>query len=112
MGRPTKEYQAFTSLVDALLRVPKDEIVPEAAYNEESAKNPRKRGRRPAIAACTAGGDSKATDRGSRTRGDESLRSISGDACRRAPQVGRLAGTGTLTFSQPNTSKRLRSSAC
>ena len=30
MGRPTKEYQAFTSLVDQLLAVPKDEIVRRA----------------------------------------------------------------------------------
>lgn len=48
MARPPKEFQAFTSLVDRLLRVPKDEIVRrEAAYKAEVAKNPRKRGPKP-----------------------------------------------------------------
>jgi hypothetical protein len=46
----------------------------------------------PAIAACTDTGDSGAADRGLRTRGVESLRSISGDQCRQAPQVGGLSG--------------------
>jgi hypothetical protein len=48
MGRPTKEYQALTSLVDKLLKVPKDEILRrEAAYKTAAAKNPRKRGPKP-----------------------------------------------------------------
>src|SRR5688572_6951403 len=47
----------------------------------------------PAIAACTVIADSVGTDRAERTRVVESLRSISGDSCRRAPQVGRLTGT-------------------
>jgi hypothetical protein len=50
MPRPTKEYQAFTSLVDHLLTVPKDEIDRRmAAYREEADKNPKKRGPKPAI---------------------------------------------------------------
>jgi hypothetical protein len=48
MARPPKEYQSFTSLMDKLLRVPKDEIVRrEAAYKAEAAKNPHKRGPKP-----------------------------------------------------------------
>jgi hypothetical protein len=45
MARPTKEYQAFTSLVDKLLTVPKDEIVRRIeAEKAASAANPRRRG--------------------------------------------------------------------
>lgn len=48
MGRPTKEFHAFTSLVDKLLRLPKDEIVRRVeAEKAASAKNPRKRGPKP-----------------------------------------------------------------
>ena len=48
MARQPKEYQAFTSLVDKLLKVPKDEILRrESAHKAESAKNPRKRGPKP-----------------------------------------------------------------
>ena len=48
MPRPPKEYQAFTSLVDKLLKVPKDEVLRrEAEYKEQAAKNPRKRGPKP-----------------------------------------------------------------
>jgi hypothetical protein len=48
MARPPKEYQAFTSLVDRLLKVPKDELLRrEAAYKAEAAKNPRKPGPKP-----------------------------------------------------------------
>ena len=50
MGRPTKEYQAFTSLVDHLLTVPKGELDRRmAVYREEAEKNPNKRGPKPAI---------------------------------------------------------------
>ena len=50
MGRPSKEYQAFTSLVDRLLMVPKSVIVERhAAHREQSAKNPRKRGPKPKV---------------------------------------------------------------
>jgi hypothetical protein len=42
MARPPKEYQAFTSLVDKLLTVPKDEVLKrEAEYKAEAAKSPR-----------------------------------------------------------------------
>jgi hypothetical protein len=48
MPRPAKEHQAFTSVLDKLLKVPKDEILRrEAAYKAEAAKNPRKRGPKP-----------------------------------------------------------------
>jgi hypothetical protein len=50
MGRQTKEYQAFTSLVDHLLTVPKEELDRRmAAYKVEAEKNPNKRGPKPAI---------------------------------------------------------------
>ena len=45
MGRPTKEYHAFTSLVDQLLTVPKEELDRRmVAYKAEADKNPNKRG--------------------------------------------------------------------
>jgi hypothetical protein len=48
MSRQSKEHQAFASLVDKLLRVPKEEILRrEAVYKEQAAKNPRKRGPKP-----------------------------------------------------------------
>jgi len=48
MGRPTKEYQAFTNLVDRLLTVPKSEIHRRhVEHREKSAANPRKRGPKP-----------------------------------------------------------------
>ena len=50
MGRPTKEYQAFTSLVDRLLAVPRSAIVERIEeHREQSAKNPRKRGPKPKL---------------------------------------------------------------
>jgi hypothetical protein len=50
MSRPTKEFQSFTSLVDHLLTVPKDELDRRmAAYREEADKNPKKRGPKPAL---------------------------------------------------------------
>jgi hypothetical protein len=48
MGRPTKEYQTFTSLVDRLLTVPKEELDRRmVAYKAEADKNPNKRGPKP-----------------------------------------------------------------
>ena len=45
MSRPTKEYQDFTSLVDKLLKVPKDELDRRmVAYKAEADKNPSKPG--------------------------------------------------------------------
>ena len=45
MSRPSKEYQAYTSLVDRLLAVPKTEVDRrQAEYRKEVEKNPRKRG--------------------------------------------------------------------
>lgn len=53
MARPTKEYHAFTSLVDRLLTVPKDEILRRVdAEKAASAKNPRKRGPKPKPSAA------------------------------------------------------------
>jgi len=48
MARTSKEYQAFTHLVDRLLSVPRDRIVERmAAHREKAAQNPRKRGPKP-----------------------------------------------------------------
>ena len=48
MGRQTKEYQAFTSLVEQLLTVPKEELDRRmVAYKEAADKNPNKRGPKP-----------------------------------------------------------------
>jgi hypothetical protein len=48
MARPTKEYKAFTSLTDRLLKVPKDELDRRmVAYKDEADKNPKKRGPKP-----------------------------------------------------------------
>ena len=42
MARPTKEYQAFTSLVDKLLTVSKDELDRRmVAYKDEASKRTR-----------------------------------------------------------------------
>lgn len=61
MGRPSKEYQAFTSLVDRLLTVPKSVIVERhAAHREKSAQNPRKRGPKPKVKPPSA--DDRATE--------------------------------------------------
>jgi hypothetical protein len=50
MGRPSKEFQAFTSLVDRLLEVPKDEIVRRVeAEKAASAANPNRRGPKPKV---------------------------------------------------------------
>jgi hypothetical protein len=48
MSRPTKEYQAFTSLVDRLLTVSKEELDRRmVAYKAEAGKNPSKPGPKP-----------------------------------------------------------------
>jgi hypothetical protein len=48
MPRQPKEYQAFTSLVDRLLAVPKTEVDRrQAEYRKQVEKNPRKRGPKP-----------------------------------------------------------------
>lgn len=45
MARPTKEYQAFASLADQLLTVPKKELDRRmVAYKTEADKNPKKPG--------------------------------------------------------------------
>jgi hypothetical protein len=45
MPRQPKEYQAFTSLVDRLLAVPKTEVDRrQVEYRKQVEKNPRKRG--------------------------------------------------------------------
>jgi hypothetical protein len=49
--RPSKEYQAFTTLTDRLLAVPHDVIQQRIAqHREEAAKNPNKRGPKPKTA--------------------------------------------------------------
>ena len=45
MGRPSKEYEAFTKLTDRLLAVPKDVIHERhKVHKEKSASNPYRRG--------------------------------------------------------------------
>lgn len=58
MARRTKEYQAFTSLVDQLLTVPKDEIVRRVeAEKAASAANPNRRGPKPKVKKRAASRD-------------------------------------------------------
>jgi hypothetical protein len=48
MPKTSKEYDAFTKVMDQLLAVPKAEILRrEAEYREQAAKNPKKRGPKP-----------------------------------------------------------------
>ena len=57
MGRPSKEYQAFTHAVDRLLTVPYAEVKRRVErHREEAAKNPRKRGPKPKVTSLTAVG--------------------------------------------------------
>jgi hypothetical protein len=50
MARPSKEYQAFDSLMGKLLTVPKSTIHQRhAAHKAQSALNPRKRGPKPKV---------------------------------------------------------------
>ena len=50
MARPSKEYQAFTSLTDRLLTVPKATIVDRMAeHRAASAMNPKRRGPKPKV---------------------------------------------------------------
>lgn len=45
MARTSKEYQAFTAMVDRLLSVSKETLDQRiAAYKEQADKNPNKRG--------------------------------------------------------------------
>jgi hypothetical protein len=45
---PSKEFKAFTSVVDKLLNVPHAEIQKRVEqHREQAAKNPRKRGPKP-----------------------------------------------------------------
>lgn len=49
-ARPSKEYRAFTTLVDQLLTVPKAELDKRVqAHKEQAALNPRKRGPKPKV---------------------------------------------------------------
>ena len=58
MARPSKEYQAFTSLVDDLLTVPKSTIQErDAAYKKKAALNPRKRGPKPKVTSSASDPD-------------------------------------------------------
>jgi hypothetical protein len=50
MARPSKEYKAFTTLVDQLLTVPKTELDARVrAHKEKAALNPNKRGPKPKV---------------------------------------------------------------
>ena len=55
MARTPKEYQAFTSLMDRVLTVPKDELDRRIlTYKAEADKNPNKRGPKPGKRAVKA----------------------------------------------------------
>ena len=48
MPRASKQFHAFTSLVDRLLAVPKSEVDRrQAEYRKQAEQNPRKRGPKP-----------------------------------------------------------------
>ena len=50
MGRPSKEYQAFDSLMGKLLTVPKSTIHERhAEHKKRAALNPKKRGPKPKV---------------------------------------------------------------
>lgn len=50
MGRPSKEFHAFDSLLGKLLTVPKSTITERhAEHKKQAALNPRKRGPKPKI---------------------------------------------------------------
>ena len=50
MGKPSKEFHAFDSLVRKLLTVPKSTIHERhAEHKKKSAENPRKRGPKPKV---------------------------------------------------------------
>ena len=58
MGRPSKEFQVFDSLMKRLLTVPKAVIAERiAAHRERAAQNPRKRGPKPKSAPKSAAPD-------------------------------------------------------
>ena len=49
-ARPSKEYKAFTTLVDQLLTVPKAELDARVrAHKAKAALNPNKRGPKPKV---------------------------------------------------------------
>lgn len=56
MPRQSKEFQAFTSLVEKLLAVPKATIIErQASHREQSVANPRRRGPKPKVKPSTSG---------------------------------------------------------
>ncbi len=58
MGRPTKEFQAFTHLVDRLLAVPKETVQQRVdQHRERAARNPKKRGPKPKATGRAASPD-------------------------------------------------------
>jgi hypothetical protein len=64
MARPSKEYQAFTSTVDQLLTVSKEELDRRvAAYKAEADKNPNKRGPKPKVKASASRASGASTPR-------------------------------------------------
>jgi hypothetical protein len=61
MGRPTKEFQAFDSLLVKLLTVPKSTIHERhAEHKKRAALNPRKRGPKPKKSTPASGDPSEA----------------------------------------------------
>jgi hypothetical protein len=56
MGRPSKEFQAFRTLTDRLLAVPRSKIQERIAQQRKvSAQNPRKRGPKPKVKPSASG---------------------------------------------------------
>ncbi len=50
MGKPSKEFQAFDSLMEKLLTVPKSTIHERhAEHKKRAAQNPKKRGPKPKV---------------------------------------------------------------
>jgi len=58
MARASKEHQAFTSLIDDLLKVPKSTIHERhAEHKKKAALNPRKRGPKPKVISSASDPD-------------------------------------------------------
>ena len=63
MAGTSKEYQAFTSLVDRLLTVSKAEVDRrQAEYRKRVEQNPRKRGPKPKPVTASASDDDPAAE--------------------------------------------------
>lgn len=67
MGKPSKEFHAFDSLMDKLLTVPKSTIHERhAEHKRKAALNPKKRGPKPKSTRSAADPDAEADEEPSR----------------------------------------------